>query len=62
MNAADRAIVLAKKEKHRDSVQLLIALYAVFSRLGYAYSQAGAFGGIIDGLAISNPGKNFERR
>jgi hypothetical protein len=44
MNAADRAIALAKKEKHRDSAQLLIALYVVFSRLGYAYSQAGAFG------------------
>jgi nucleotide-binding universal stress UspA family protein len=58
MNAADRAIALAKKETHKDSAQLLIALYVVFSRLGYAYSQAGAFGG-IDGLAIPNPVKQI---
>jgi nucleotide-binding universal stress UspA family protein len=58
MNAADRAIALAEKEKNRDSVQLLIALYVVFSRLGYAYSQAGAFGG-MDGLAIPNPLKQI---
>ncbi|MBV9177482.1 MAG: universal stress protein, partial [Nitrososphaeraceae archaeon] len=58
MNAADRAIALAKKEKDRDSVQLLIALYVVFSRLGYAYSPAGAFGG-MDGLAIPNPVKQI---
>ena len=44
INAADRAIALAKKETDRDRAQLLIALHVVFSRLGYAYSPSGAFG------------------
>ena len=44
INAADRAIALAKKETDHDSTQLLIALHVVFSRLGYAYSPSGAFG------------------
>lgn len=44
INAADRAIALAKKETDSDSTQLLIALHVVFSRLGYAYSPSGAFG------------------
>jgi nucleotide-binding universal stress UspA family protein len=46
INAADRAIALAKKEK--DKPQLLIALHVVFSRVGYAYSPEGVFG--MDGL------------
>jgi nucleotide-binding universal stress UspA family protein len=58
MNAADRAIAIAKKEKNSNSPQLLIALYVVFSRLGYAYSPAGEFGG-MDGLAIPNPVKQI---
>lgn len=44
INAADRAIALAKKETDHDSAQLLIALHVVVSRLGYAYSPSGAFG------------------
>ena len=44
INAADRAIALAKKGRHSDNPQLLIALHVVFSRVGYAYSPAGAFG------------------
>jgi nucleotide-binding universal stress UspA family protein len=44
INAADRAIALAKKEKDSGNPQLLIALHVVFSHLGYAYSSAGAFG------------------
>ena len=43
INAADCAISLAKKE-HSDNRQELIALYVVFSRLGYAYSPSGTFG------------------
>lgn len=58
MNAADRAIALAKKEKNSDSPQLLIALYVVFSRLGYAYSPAGVFVD-MDGLVIPNPVKQI---
>lgn len=58
MNAADRAIALAKKEKNSDSPQILIALYVVFSRLGYAYSPAGVFVD-MDGLVIPNPVKQI---
>jgi nucleotide-binding universal stress UspA family protein len=43
INAADCAISLAKKEPS-DNPQELIALYVVFSRLGYAYSPSGTFG------------------
>ena len=43
-NAADCAISLAKKERHGDNPQILIALHVVFSRLGYAYSPSGTFG------------------
>jgi hypothetical protein len=39
-------------------VQLLIALYVVFSRLGYAYSPAGVFVD-MDGLVIPNPVKQI---
>ena len=56
MNAADRAIALAKKQSsgnnNNDDPQLLIALYVVFSRMAYAYSSSGIFG--IDGLATPN--------
>jgi nucleotide-binding universal stress UspA family protein len=58
MNAADRAIALAKKQRNgdnnndNDNPQLLIALYVVFSRVAYAYSSSGIFG--IDGLATPN--------
>ncbi|HKR73750.1 MAG TPA: hypothetical protein VJR94_06525 [Candidatus Nitrosocosmicus sp.] len=41
MNAASNAIAIAKKEHNSDNPQLLIALYVVFSRMGYAYSSAG---------------------
>jgi nucleotide-binding universal stress UspA family protein len=58
MNAADRAIALAKRQMNSDNPQLLIALYVVFSRLGYAYSPAGAFGG-MDGLATPNAVKEI---
>lgn len=44
INAADCAISLAKKERHSDNPQILIALHVVFSRLGYAYSPSGTFG------------------
>jgi nucleotide-binding universal stress UspA family protein len=44
INAADCAISLAKKERHSDNPQILVALHVVFSRLGYAYSPSGAFG------------------
>ena len=54
----DSAIALAKKEKNSDSPQLLIALYVVFSRLGYAYSPAGVFVD-MDGLVIPNPVKQI---
>ena len=43
-NAADCAISLAKKERHSNNPQILVALHVVFSRLGYAYSPSGAFG------------------
>jgi hypothetical protein len=53
MNAADRTIALAKKQRNgnnnNDNPQLLFALYIVFSRVAYAYSSSGIFG--IDGLA-----------
>lgn len=52
INAADRAVALAKKERGTDNSQLLIALHVMFSRLGYAYSSAGAFG--MDGLTTPN--------
>jgi nucleotide-binding universal stress UspA family protein len=55
INAADRAIALAKKEK--DNPQLLIALYVVFSRVGYAYSPEGVFG--MDGLTTPNAMKEI---
>ncbi|HET7285755.1 MAG TPA: universal stress protein [Nitrososphaeraceae archaeon] len=55
INAADRAIALAKKEK--DNPQLLIALHVVFSRVGYAYSPEGAFG--MDGLTTPNAMKEI---
>jgi nucleotide-binding universal stress UspA family protein len=44
IDAADCAISLAKKERHSDNPQILIALHVVFSRLGYAYSPSGTFG------------------
>ena len=44
INAADCAIALAKKERHSNNPQILVALHVVFSRLGYAYSPSGAFG------------------
>jgi nucleotide-binding universal stress UspA family protein len=44
INAADCAIALAMKERHSNNPQILIALYVVFSRLGYAYSPSGTFG------------------
>jgi nucleotide-binding universal stress UspA family protein len=55
INAADRAIALAKKEK--DNPQLLIALHVVFSRVGYAYSPEGVFG--MDGLTTPNAMKEI---
>jgi nucleotide-binding universal stress UspA family protein len=55
INAADRAIALAKKEK--DNPQLLIALHVVFSRVGYAYSSEGVFG--MDGLTTPNAMKEI---
>ena len=55
INAADRAIALAKKEK--DNPQLLIALHIVFSRVGYAYSPEGVFG--MDGLTTPNAMKEI---
>ncbi len=55
INAADRAIALAKKEK--DNPQLLIALHIVFSRLGYAYSHEGVYG--MDGLTTPKPMKEI---
>jgi nucleotide-binding universal stress UspA family protein len=44
IKAADCAISLAKKERHSDNPQILIALHVVFSSLGYTYSPSGAFG------------------
>ena len=44
INAAGCAIALAKKERHSNNPQILVALHVVFSRLGYAYSPSGAFG------------------
>jgi nucleotide-binding universal stress UspA family protein len=44
INAADRAIALVKRDRCSNNTQLLIALHVVYSKLGYAYSQAGAFG------------------
>ena len=44
MNAADRAIAIAKKERNSSNPQQLFALYVVFSRVGFAYSSAGVFG------------------
>jgi nucleotide-binding universal stress UspA family protein len=35
MNAASNAIAIAKKEHNSNTPQLLIALYVVFSRMGY---------------------------
>jgi nucleotide-binding universal stress UspA family protein len=55
INAADRAIALAKKEK--DNPQLLIALHVVFSRVGYVYSPEGVFG--MDGLTTPNAMKEI---
>ena len=55
INAANRAIALAKKEK--DNPQLLIALHVVFSRVGYAYSPEGVFG--MDGLTTPNAMKEI---
>jgi nucleotide-binding universal stress UspA family protein len=43
INAAERAVALAKKGSSSDNPQLLIALHVVFSRLGYAYSSAGVY-------------------
>jgi nucleotide-binding universal stress UspA family protein len=43
INAAERAIALAKKGRGSDNPQLLIALHVVFSQLGYAYSSAGVY-------------------
>jgi nucleotide-binding universal stress UspA family protein len=57
INAADRAVALAKKERGTDNSQLLIALHVMFSRLGYAYSSAGVFG--MDGLATPNTVKEI---
>jgi nucleotide-binding universal stress UspA family protein len=56
-NAAICAIALAKKQSDCDSTQLLIALHVVFSRLGYAYSSAGAFGS--SGLTTPPPLKEL---
>jgi nucleotide-binding universal stress UspA family protein len=53
MNAASNAIAIAKKEHYSNNPQLLIALYVVFSRMGYAYSSAGVFGS--RGLETPNP-------
>lgn len=53
MNAASNAIAIAKKEHNSNNPQLLIALYVVFSRMGYAYSSAGVFGS--RGLETPNP-------
>ena len=44
INAVDRAIALVKRVRCSNNTQLLIALHVVYSKLGYAYSQAGAFG------------------
>ncbi|HEY6882939.1 MAG TPA: universal stress protein [Nitrososphaeraceae archaeon] len=44
MNAADRAVAIAKKETNSSNPQQLFALYVVFSRVGFAYSSAGVFG------------------
>jgi nucleotide-binding universal stress UspA family protein len=44
MNAADRAVAIAKKERNSSNPQQLFALYVVFSRVGFAYSSAGVFG------------------
>ena len=52
INAAECAIALAKKGRSSDNPQLLIALYVVFSQLGYAYSSAGVYGS--SGLTTPN--------
>ena len=55
INAADRAVALAKKGRGSDNSQLLIALHVMFSRLGYAYSSASG----MDGLTTPNTVKEI---